>query len=310
MLHGRAGVRQATHARVKAALRELDRQAASVALDGKRIAIDVILEAPLRFSRAVRLAFEEELEGLRPASLRLRFHMAEAFEPVDLDRLLGSIARRGTHGIVAKLPDRPSVVSSLSKIIKDRIPVVTLVTDLPESGRIAYIGMDNLVAGRMAAYLVQKQQAAGDILAVVSSNEFQGEAARLIGFREALDGRRLHIVDGAMGRDAQTAEKMREFLDHGHRIGAVYSAGGGNRAILQALERYGQTPNLYVAHDLDADNRDLLRSGQIDFVIHHDLRHDARASCQHILKALRLLPHEFAVNRSAIQLATPFNIQE
>jgi LacI family transcriptional regulator len=308
VVHQRPGVSAGTQTRVEAAMRELDRQAISAAMDGKRIAIDVIIEAPHRFSHAVRQAFEAELEGLRPASMRLRFHVAETFDQPNLDQLLHNIARRGTQGIVVKLPNRPSISHQISKLVGAHIPVVAFVTDLPDSGRLAYIGMDNLVAGKMAAYLISKAKPGGDVLAVVSSNEFDGETTRLAGFHAGLGVRNLHIIQGTMGRDPQTEAQVRKLLERGIQIGAVYSAGGGNQAILRALKDAGQRPHIYVAHDLDAENRDLLRAGAIDFVIHHDLRQDARSSCQHILKALRLLPPEFEVTPSAIQLATPFNI--
>ena len=308
VIHGRGGVKTGTMLRVEAAIRELDRQARSVATGGRRVAVDIIMEAPKRFSQAVRRAFEAELEGLHPASMRLRFHMAETFQEADLHDLLRKIRRRGTHGVVAKLPHRPQVATEIARMVQSRIPVVTFVTDLDGTGRQAYIGMDNVAAGRLAAYLVEKSGGDGDVLAVVSSNEFQGEAARLSGFNDQLRGRNLHVVHGTMGRDVQTAAKVRAVLERGVRIGAVYSAAGGNKAITTALRNVGQKAQVFVAHDLDADNQALMRAGEIDFVIHHDLRQDARSSCQHILKSLKLLPAEFEVPVSAIQLATPWNM--
>lgn len=63
VLHGRSGVRTSTVQRVQAAIRELDAQAATSVLDGQRLAIDVVIEAPERFSSAVKDAFEAELAG-------------------------------------------------------------------------------------------------------------------------------------------------------------------------------------------------------------------------------------------------------
>ena len=302
--HGRAGVRAATRARVEAAMRELDRQAELHALDGKRLALDVIIEAPARFSSAVRDAFEAELEGLRPASLRLRFHMAERFEQADILALLRQIRRRGTHGIVAKLPDVEAVQREVARCAREGIPVVSFVTDLAVDGRAAYIGMDNAVAGQMAAYLVSKAGGTGVVLASLSSRGFAGEVARVAAFEQALIGRDVIVVAGGMGRAAETARLVRDAVA-GREVTAVYSAGGANEAILSALPRQ---PQVFVGHDLDRDNRALLADGRIDFVIHHDLRADARSACQHILKAHRLLPKDYAIAQGAVQLATPFNM--
>ncbi len=302
--HGRAGVRAVTRRRVEAAMRELDRQAEAHALDGKRLALDVIVEAPERFSSAVRDAFEAELEALRPASLRLRFHMAERFEEQDLLALLRMIRRRGTQGIVAKLPDRQAVVASVARCRDAGIAVVSLVTDLPAARPLAYIGMDNGAAGRMAAFLVSKGCRDGAVLASLSSDGFVGEAARVAAFRAALPQRDVIVVAGGMGRAGETERLVRDAVA-GRSVGAVYSAGGANGAILAAL---AARPEVFVGHDLDRDNRLLLAEGRIDFVIHHDLRADARAACHHIMKAQRLLPPDFAIAGARIQLATPFNI--
>src|SRR6059058_4943327 len=73
-------------------------------------------------------------------------------------------------------------------------------------------------------------------------------------------------------------------------INAVYSAGGGNVATLTAFEEIGVTPAVYVAHDLDGDNRTLLRTRRISAVLHHDLRADMRRACRLLLQARGVLP--------------------
>jgi len=55
----------------------------------------------------------------------------------------------------------------------------------------------------------------------------------------------------------------------------VYSVGGGNTATVAAFEALGRVCRVFIAHDLDADNRRLLREGRISVVLHNDLRIDA-----------------------------------
>jgi LacI family transcriptional regulator len=55
---------------------------------------------------------------------------------------------------VLKAPDVPEVTAAVQRLGRAGIPVVTLVTDLPGSGRLAYVGMDNRAAGATAAYLL------------------------------------------------------------------------------------------------------------------------------------------------------------
>ncbi len=93
-------------------------------------------------------------------------------------------------------------------------------------------------------------------------------------------------------------------------ICAVYSSGGGNRAIANAFDAAGLPCSVFVGHDLDEDNLDLLRRGRLSLVIHHELRRDARSACQLILKHQRLLPPSFEVASSTIGIITPFNLPE
>ena len=90
-------------------------------------------------------------------------------------------------------------------------------------------------------------------------------------------------------------------------IDAVYSAGGGNRATLTAFDELGMTPTVFVAHDLDGDNRSLLRTRRISAVLHHDLRADMRRACRLLLQAGGVVPGRPATIPSQVQVVTPYN---
>jgi LacI family transcriptional regulator len=90
-------------------------------------------------------------------------------------------------------------------------------------------------------------------------------------------------------------------------IEAVYSVGGGNAATVAAFEKLGRRCRVFIAHDLDADNRRLLRDGRISAVLHNDLRADARLALRMILQARGALPAE-PVRPVPVQIVTPYNI--
>jgi LacI family transcriptional regulator len=64
VLHGRGGVRESTVREVHQAIADLDRQQSQVRLGGRTFMVDVVVQAPARFSAAVRSALEAELPGL------------------------------------------------------------------------------------------------------------------------------------------------------------------------------------------------------------------------------------------------------
>jgi LacI family transcriptional regulator len=313
VLNDRPGVRRQTETRVRAAMAELEKQAgADVA--GRKLAIDIVMETPERFSDAVRAAFEAEVATFLPTVFRCRFHFAEVMRAAELVQLLDRIRLRGTHGIVLKAPDVPEVVAAVARLEAAGIPVVTLVTDLPNSGRSAYAGTDNRAAGETAAYLIGRLlgAAGGKVLVTLSSGRFRGEEEREIGFRRVIRAHYPSIgiieISEGHGTDAATGTLVAAALVDDPVINAVYSVGGGNCAVLAAFEAAGRPISAFVAHDLDADNRILLAERRIDFVLHHDLRTDARSAFRAIMT--RALP----VNRtapayfSAVEIVTPYNM--
>ncbi|WP_111565267.1 LacI family DNA-binding transcriptional regulator [Rhizobium sp.] len=313
VLNGRPGVRRQTELRVRAAIAELEKQQTEVAAGGRTIAIDIVMETPERFSTTVRAAFEAEVATFLPTVFRCRFHFAEVMKPAEIVQLLDRIRLRGTKAVVLKAPDVPEVDAAVSRLEEAGIPVVTLVTDLPNSARIAYAGADNRAAGETAAYLIGERFAGapGRVLVTLSSGRFRGEEEREIGFRRVIRERYREIgiteISEGHGTDAATGILAARAIAADETIDAVYSIGGGNRAVLAAFETAGRPIRAFVAHDLDADNRALLKAGKIGFVLHHDLRSDARTAFRAVMSrgvSGRIAP----TSLSAVEIITPYNM--
>lgn len=313
VLNDRPGVRMLTRQRVAAAIQELDSQSGQRALTGRKFIIDLVMEAPARFTREVRAALEAELPTLEPAVFRARFHLWEVTPAVALVQALDKIRETGSHGVILKAPDVPEVVAAVDRLVQAGIPVVTVATDLPLSRRRAYVGIDNRAAGETAAYLIGAWLGTvrARILVTLSSNRFRGEEEREAGFRQALRQHHpnLGIVEVSEGRgmDRETVALVRSALTEDRSIAGAYSIGGGNTAVLAAFKEAGRHCSVFVAHDLDEDNARLLRDRRISAVLHHDLRQDMRAACRHIMQAHGAL-REVAGTLSAVQVITPVNL--
>jgi LacI family transcriptional regulator len=316
VLHERGGVRESTVREVLGAIEDLDRQRAQLRVGGRTFMIDVVVQAPLRFSAAVRSALEAELPALRPAVIRARFHLLASSSVPDLLSVLGRVARTNSHGVILKAPDVPEAVAAVDLLDRQRVPVVTLVTDLPSSRRVAYVGIDNRAAGATAAYLVEQWlgQRPGDVLVVRGHGSYRGEDEREAGFRAEMRSRAPHrrqvdVVDEEDRADVVQAG-TRAALAQRPEIRGVYSmyaGAGGNAAVIDAFRAAGRAYTVFVAHDLDGENTLLLRQGQISAVLHHDLRQDLRRACHAVLRARKVLPGPLRSNPSAIQVITPHN---
>jgi LacI family transcriptional regulator len=313
VLHERGGVRESTVREVRQAIADLDRQQAQLRLGGRTFMLDVVVQAPARFSAAVKAALEAELPAMRPATVRSRFHLLDSPAIGDLLAVLDRVARTRSHGVILKAPDAPEVVAAVARLA---VPVVTLVTDLPASRRVAYVGIDNRAAGATAAYLVEQWLAdrAGDVLVVRGHGSFRGEDERESGFRAEMavraPGRRLlEVVDEEDRADAVHVG-TRKLLAGSPSVRAVYSmyaGAGGNAAVVDAFRAEGRRYDAFVAHDLDDENTALLRAGRLSAVLHHDLRQDMRRACRAVMQARGALPGRYRPNPSAIQVITPFN---
>ncbi|NGO70861.1 LacI family DNA-binding transcriptional regulator [Streptomyces boncukensis] len=314
VLNDRGGVRESTSLEVRQAIRDLERQRSQVRIGGRTFMVDIVMQAPERFSTAVRDALEAELPSLHPAVLRSRFHFRETGSAAELTAALDRIARRGTQGVILKAPDLPEVVAAVGRLTAAGIPVVTLVTDLPGSARVGYVGIDNRAAGATAAYLLGQWLGGrpGSVLTTISRGSFRNEEEREMGFRSAVrtsrPERSLVEVTGSDGLDAAQRELVLEALKRDEQINAVYSIGGGNAATLDAFDTLGRECAVFIAHDLDQDNTRLLRGHRISAVLHHDLRQDLRRACQLIMRAHRALPDDGPALPSPIQVVTPYNM--
>jgi LacI family transcriptional regulator len=324
VLNGRSGVRASTVAEVHQAIEDLHRQRTQLRLAGRTFVVDLVVDAPQRFSSAVRAALEAELPGVRPAVIRSRFHLTEAAPVAEivatLDRIAARPPARGSHGgsqgVVLKAPDDPRVVAAVERLVAAGIPVVTFVTDLPTSPRVAYVGIDNRAAGATAAYLVDQWlgDTPGAVLVTRGDGSFRGEDEREMGFRATVRSlrrarRQVDLVN-ADGRDEVLRRLVSDALAAHPDVVAVYSmyAFGGNRATVEAFAAAGRPCRVFVAHDLDEHNLALLHDGYLSAVLHHDLRQDMRHACQVIMQAHGALAGRPRSWHSAIQVVTPYNL--
>jgi LacI family transcriptional regulator len=314
VLNKRPGVRASTAANVTQAITDLDRQRSQLRLNGRTFIVDVVMQTPDRFSAAVKSALELELPMLRPAVVRSRFDFREKARPGELVRTLDDIRHRGSRGVILKAPDEPEISDAIGRLHDAGIPVVTLVTDIPLSQRVAYVGIDNRAAGATAAFLLDQWLTADDdaILMALSRSAFRGEEEREMGFRttmrERAGGRSLIEATDTDGIDTAVRDQTISILREHPEITAVYSIGGGNRAILDAFEFLGQKCQVFIGHDLDRDNLSLIQSRQITAVLHHDLRHDMRRACRVIMQANGAIDGPIESIASQINIITPYNV--
>ena len=271
VLNHRGGVRPSTVNDIQQAIADLDRQRSQLRLNGRVFMIDIVMQTPDRFSSAVkdRARAGTAVAAARGRAVAVRFPR-EGPGPRDRQDRWTRSPRRGSRGVILKAPEAPEVNAAVLRLCEAGIPVVTLVSDLPFSKRVAYVGMDNRSAGRHRG--VPHQPVAGRlpgsgisrVLVALSRSVFRGEEEREIGFRSAIRERWPHRglaeITDSDGLDTSVYRLVLDALDQHADIEAVYSIGGGNRAILDAFDARQRPCRAFIAHDLDRDNRQLLEA--------------------------------------------------
>ena len=314
VVNNRPNVSAQTRARVLAAIEELRGQEAQLAARGRRMFFDFVIEAPERFSREVKQAAEQVVPDIGTAVCRSRFVIQERMSTEDTVAVLSRIAKRGSEGVCLKVRDTPEIRAAVERLGLAGIPVVTLVTDISDSRRIAYVGLDNLGAGRIAAFLISKTvgDVTGSVLATRSDDQFLGEEEREIGFIQTLaelcPNLSIIPISGGRGRGPDTARLVTDRTGNLGNLKAVYSMGGGNRSIINALEDARIRPSVFIAHDLDRENRALIDDGHLSFIMHHDLRADLHRVFQAFLAHHKLTRQPSNSKMSDIHVITPFNV--
>jgi LacI family transcriptional regulator len=154
------------------------------------------------------------------------------------------------------------------------MPVVTLSSDQPQIGRLAYVGVDKVRAGRVAGELMGRflAERGGEVAIMSGLHSYIGHEEREQGFRAVIEGRfpacRLVAVVETREQDVRAGALTSELLRRHPDLAGIYNVSTGNRAIARALARLGLTRRIVVVtHELTAERRVLLKSGALDAII-------------------------------------------
>lgn len=313
-LHQRGNVHATTQHRIQQAIADLELMQKAGLARGRTIYFDVIMHTPDRFQPLIREAFSSQIASFTAFKLQLRFHFGANLTAEAINALLNKKALH-SHGVILKAACSGELHPTLESLLKQRVPVVTMMSDLPGSARLRYIGMDNFDAGKVAAFLMSKwlRVSRSHIVAVTGSHDFIGEQERIQGFQRGMQEfapqHQVSVVAGGYGIDARMQQSVTQFLQRHPDADAVYTVGGGNPGILRAFAEQKRTVNAFIGHDLDRENRALLQAGKIDALIEHNLQLDALHAFRTLLAFHGFLPaSEPPAPYSKINIITRYNM--
>ena len=277
VLNARAGVRTVTAQRVVQAageLRYLPLDALHRVLRPKPLDLVFLLPKGTNpylhmFADQVRVSEAE----FSPYNVRCRQVFFEGFNPRALVRALTVHGARADAVAFMALDD-PAVRRVAQRLSDQGRFVMTLISDLGESERIAYVGLDNRAAGRTAGLLIGRFVGArrGEVALIAGSLSYLAHQEREAGFLSVMEESfpNLRIVGLREGLDDadNNYRQARSLLRQHPGLAGIYNIGGASEGVARALRETGRERDVvFVGHGLTPDTRQQLIDGTLDAVI-------------------------------------------
>lgn len=230
-----------------------------------------------QFRSDVQRGIDSVREELAAGRVRVLVRHCKTDIPQEALNLLEKLEAEGCKGLaICTLNDR-SIQQRVTELTERGIPCVTFNSDLPESGRLCFVGQDIRRAGRVAAELMSKCVSQGAlVLATVGNLKFDGHRQRLGGFQERMAELGFSpdqiVVAETYNDYGTTVSVVGEALAAHPELQGVYMANLNVSGCAEAIRAAGKKGRVrVVCHDINEGIRRLLLDGGIDFTIPQDM---------------------------------------
>ena len=187
-------------------------------------------------------------------------------------QIIETLISKGVKGMAVSVLDPKGAVTIINKA-SEHMPVITQDSDCPDSNRKAYIGTDNVEAGRVAGGEIKKALPGGGKIAIfVGKLDVANARERHQGIVEVLRGSNVEIVDPVFTDEGQrpTAQNnVRNALDkHADLKGLVGLWSYNTPAILQVVTEKGlQGKIAVIGFDEETPTLDGIESGVVQATV-------------------------------------------
>jgi LacI family transcriptional regulator len=245
--------------------------------------------------------------------IEVMLHRFPAEDPHALAALLATLPGQDYAGVALMAPETPIVRDAIRGLRAKGLPVVALVSDLPNTDRDHFIGTDNRAAGRTAGVLMGRYLGGGPAKVVVIGQSLlaRDTIERRRGFDEVMqrDFAGVEVLQTleSHGSNQTLRDVMAEVLANTAEVRGIYALSGGHRALTQTLAELGLAGKLTViCHELTPHARTALVTGEISAVITQNLGHLARSA----LRVLRAKADRVPFDESQEQIRIEIVIRE
>lgn len=195
-------------------------------------------------------------------------------------RCVRELLSEGIKGLLIAPVDDPEVADAVRAVSSAHIPVVTVHTDIENTGRIAYVGTDPYKAGMAAAaQMCQLCDAGTEIGIVTGFRHIKGHEQRVRGFCDYIEKSDKHLIVEYIGEcrddDYKAYELVQKMMsDHPGISAFFFSTTGGIYGGCKGI--FTMTTRLkfhVVTFDVFPATREFMRKGLIDSSIYQNPMH-------------------------------------
>lgn len=223
--------------------------------------------------------FDDVVSGINIKSKELKEYgisvdtrFSELRDPFNQVKLMNQLIESGINGLAITPINHPDVAEKIKGLTAKGIPVVTVNTDIENSGRLAYVGSNYLESGKTAGGLLRLfTSGKANVGIIVGSMDILCHSERVNGFKQSLANySEINIVDIIENYDDDfiSFEVTKALLDIHPEIDSLYLASAGVYGACRAVKSANLDKKLkIISYDCVPTTKLLIEDGTIDATI-------------------------------------------
>lgn len=285
VLHNRVGVSDEVRQKVQTIINELGYKpnpaGRILQKQGREFRIAAIL-ADVDAMPFLKAGIDSGVREQAGFQIRIEYHITKFQDAQGQAAIIDHVTTNQMEGIIISPINSDSVRKAINRAVEAGIPVVTIDSDLENTKRLCYVGMDSARASRVAGRLMGEFLRGKGQLAIISSaiaeeNNNYSVSTRVQGFSSFIKTEypKIEIVASVESfEDARiTYQKTVDVLTEHPDLRGIYITCGGVSEVGRALKAVGRAKSVTVLSYEDYPNiLELVREGTINCTLASDLR--------------------------------------
>lgn len=231
VLHGRPNVNPMIREKVVRAAEKLGYQppVPPKSADCRQAAILIPQWTDGHFNRQIVSGIRKALRYIADPAFVLTEQLLRTMTMQELLRAMDEQIRSGVDGLIIRAENTPEVRAAIEQAVQQGVTVITYDADVPDSGRLCYVGQDLVRAGAIAAGVMARLIRPPEHVLIVSGN------LRMESHKGRVDGFCRRLLELGFSEDAYqvietnempdlTSELVAQSLVSDSRLHAVYMA--------------------------------------------------------------------------------------